>query len=63
MHHVAVLVAENLNLDVTRTFDVALEKDSVIAESAQRLALRGSDRVIEVVGARDDAHSLATTTR
>ena len=37
--HRAVLVREELNLDVTRPLDVALAEDGVVAEGRFRLAL------------------------
>ena len=44
-------VAEDLDLDVAGPGDVALEEHPVVAEAAERLALRGGHRLGEVVGA------------
>ena len=41
IHHVAVLVAENLNLNMTRLLDQLLDIYSAIAKGSKRLALRG----------------------
>ena len=49
-------VGEELDLDVARPLDVALEEHRVVAEPCQRLALRGLDRVVELLGRADDAH-------
>ena len=47
--HGAVRVGEQLDLDVARPLEVALEEDRVVAERARRLALRGRDRFVELV--------------
>jgi hypothetical protein len=41
MHHVAVMVAEDLDLDVARVFDQLLDVNAAVAESAQRFARCG----------------------
>ncbi len=52
-------VAEDLDLDVARPGDVALEEHSVVAEAARRLAPGRGDRVGQVAGRLDDPHALA----
>ena len=44
MHHVAVVVAEHLHLDVARRLEVALEQHALVAERRQRLAPRPFER-------------------
>ncbi len=46
----ALRVAEQLDLDVPRPFDVALAEDALVAEGRLRLALRGCQRIFELVG-------------
>ena len=59
VHDVAVRVAEDLDLDVTRPLDVALEQDRVVAERALRLALRTLDRLGQLARAANEPHTLA----
>ena len=54
---VAVRVGEELDLDVARTLDVALEEHRVVAEAGERLALRGLDRFVELLRRADDPHA------
>ena len=44
-----MLVAEHLDLDVARTFDVLLDVYRIIAERVLRLALRGGERRGELI--------------
>ncbi len=44
----AVMVAEDLELDVARRFEVALDVDIAVAEGGLGLPLRGAERVLEV---------------
>ena len=55
----AVVVAEQLDLDVPRTGDPALEVDGRVAERGPGLGARGADRVEQRVGGFDHAHALA----
>ena len=48
MHHVAVGVAEDLNLDVPGRFQVFLQEDSVIAESRRSLASGTLDGLVQL---------------
>ena len=57
--HVAVGVAEHLDLDVAAALDVLLEQHGVVAERRRRLALRRRDALVELGGGPDDAHALA----
>ena len=57
MDQVAVLVAEDLDLDVPRPADVALEQHAVVAKARPRLALAASQRLGECVGGFDHAHA------
>ena len=47
----AVRVGEQLDLDVARPLEVALEEDAVVAEAGLRLAPRRLERVVELLGA------------
>ena len=58
-HDVAVLVADDLDLDVARPGEVALDVDLVAAEERLRLALRGVHRLLHLVGAAHDLHAAA----
>jgi len=59
MDDVAVLVAEDLHLDVLRARNVFLEKDGRVAECALGLALRLVEQRRKVAGFLDDAHAAA----
>ena len=63
VHVVAVLIAEDLDLDVPRPLDVALDEDVIGAERARCLALARRERSCEVRRGVDAAHSLAAATR
>src|SRR5437867_10948332 len=52
----SVMVAEDLELDVARTLDVLLDVDVADAERRLRFALRGLDRVRQLVRGAHDAH-------
>ena len=60
--HVSVLVGEHLDLYVTRSFQVLLEKHRVVTERTGGLSPCTVDRLPEVVGVVDDPHPLATAT-
>ena len=49
-------VAEELDLHVARPLDVPLGEHAVVAERRLRLALRGLERIGELVARADDAH-------
>ena len=55
----AVLVGENLKLDMTRLAQIAFQQNGVVAESGARFTLRGFERFAERRGRLDDAHSAA----
>ena len=57
--HVTVLVAEDLDLDVPRLGDVALQIDGAVAERGLRLSARQPERAVELGGRRDEPHALA----
>eukprot|EP00672_Neobodo_designis_P009204 CAMPEP_0174878804 /NCGR_PEP_ID=MMETSP1114-20130205/82940_1 /TAXON_ID=312471 /ORGANISM="Neobodo designis, Strain CCAP 1951/1" /LENGTH=759 /DNA_ID=CAMNT_0016114193 /DNA_START=142 /DNA_END=2421 /DNA_ORIENTATION=+ len=57
---VAVLVAEDLHLDVARALDEALEQHALVLEEVDRLALRALQHRHEVLLVADDLHALAT---
>ena len=56
---VAVLVAEDLELDVARRLDVLLDVDVAHAERGLGLALRRLDRMRQLAGRAHDAHAAA----
>src|SRR4051812_49171705 len=57
MDDAAVLIAENLELDVARRLDVLLEIHVGDAEGRFRLALRRLERVRQLAAVADDAHA------
>ena len=63
MHDVAVVVAENLELDVARRFDVLLEVDVADAERGFGFALRRLDRLRELARRAHDAHAASAAAR
>ena len=60
MNEIAVVVAQDLDLDVAGSLDIALEEHAIVTECVLRLALRGRDRLVEFGGRLDDSHPLAT---
>ncbi len=62
VHEVPVLVAEHLDLDVTRCRQVLLEEDRGVAERVERLTLGTLDGGGQAVGGVDDPHALAAST-
>ena len=54
---VAVVVAEDLHLDVLRAQDQLLEKDRVVAECLAGLRARALEQLGELAGAAHDAHA------
>jgi hypothetical protein len=59
--HVAVGVAEDLDLDVTGRVEVPLDQQRAVAEGALGLAARGRERLGEGRLVANDAHALAAT--
>ncbi len=59
--HVAVVVGDDLNLDVARVFEVAFEVDVGVVEVRLSLALGRFELVLGLVGAADDFHPAAAT--
>ncbi len=57
--HGAVRIREQLDLDVSRTFQVALEVDAVVSERGGCLAACCLDRLVELGRRTDDAHAAA----
>ena len=55
----AVLVAEDLDLDVPRPLEVLLHVDVVVAEAGSRLATGRLDRRADLLARADDAHAAA----
>ena len=56
---VAVAVRQDLDLDVARRAQVALQEDLVRAEGARRLAPGRGHRVVQLVGGAHEAHAPA----
>ena len=56
---VAVRVADHLHLDVAGAGEEALDEHAVAAEARQRLPPGRGQRLLEITGAVDDAHSAA----
>ena len=56
----AVVVGQDLDLDVTRTSEVTLQDHDVVAEGGPGLAARGEKRRAEVFAPGHRAHALAT---
>ena len=61
--HPSMRVGEQLDLDVPRALEVALEVDAVVAEAGLRLALRRLERRSELLGGANDAHAAAAAAR
>ncbi len=57
MDHVAVAVGQDLDLDVTRAFDVLLDEDVRRPEGRLRLASRRVERLLELGFGAHDAHT------
>ena len=57
MHHIAMVVAEDLHFDMPGRRQIFLEQHAIIAERATRLALCGRQRLIERASALDDPHA------
>ena len=53
----AVGIGKHLHLDVTRTREIFLQQHSLVTESRSCFALGGSDRILELRGTFDDAHT------
>ena len=60
---VAARVAEDLELDVPRLLDVALEEQAIVAERLHRLAPRRLDLRLQFAGGADDLHPLPAAAR
>ncbi len=57
--HVAVVVAEHLNLDVACGLDRLLDVEGPVAERGLRLARRARVRIVELIRAGNEPHALA----
>ena len=62
MHEVSVPVAEDLDLDVAGLIHIPLDDERIVAERAQRFALRTGHRLGQRTGLAHNAHPLAATT-
>lgn len=62
MDDIAEGVGEDLHLDMARSGEIFLDKDSTVAEGGERLALRGSERRREIGSRIDLAHAATATT-
>ncbi len=60
---VAVLVGEELDLDVARPVEIALAEDRVVAERRRCLAARRRERFVELLGCAYDAHPAPAAAR
>src|SRR5664280_1307201 len=63
MHDGAVLVAEHLHLNVSWSYDEALQKEIVVTERGKRLTTRTRERLTEIVRSLDTSHTLPATAR
>ena len=52
-----MLVRQELHLDVSWAFEVALEEDGLVSEACFRLAACGVQSLVELVGRANDTHS------
>ncbi len=59
VHHVAVMIAEDLELDVARRLEIFLDVDVADAERGFRFALRRLERMRQLARVLDDAHAAA----
>src|SRR4029077_7351713 len=59
----AVVIAEHLELDVPRILDVLLDVDVADAERGFGLALRGLERLRQLLEIADDAHPASAAAR
>src|SRR6476659_7361440 len=59
--HTAVGIAQHLHLDVSRRGDQLLEVQRAVAKRRLGLTARALERVVEVIGSLDQAHSLPGT--
>lgn len=61
MDNVAVVVTEQLDLDVLRAVEETLNEDSTVAESRLGLGCSSLEGLLEALGFADDSHTTATT--
>ena len=59
VHDVAVVIAEDLELDVPRRLEILLDVDVADAERGFRFALRRLERMRQLRRVLDDAHAAA----
>ena len=57
VHHVALLVGEDLHLDVLGVLDEALEEDGAVAEGVLRLRARLIEQPVQLLGRAHHAHA------
>src|ERR1044071_7108702 len=62
MHDVAVMVADDLELDVARVLEVLLDVDIAVAERSFGFALRRAPQFRQVGRRADDAHATTAAT-
>src|SRR6185437_4242221 len=63
VHEIAVRVAEDLEFDVVRSLDEALEENAFVSEGAFRLATRRGELALEIRLPCDEPHALAAAAR
>ncbi len=59
MDHVALPVTHHLHLDMARTFDIAFDEQTTVAEIPLAFAARGFDFGLQRAILAHDAHALA----
>src|SRR5207245_11115946 len=62
MDDVAVRIAEQLDLDMARLFDIFFEKDPIVAKARLGLVLRAAEPLAQFGIVMRDAHALASAT-
>src|SRR5690606_40994589 len=62
VHHLAVAIAEDLDLDVVRLLEELLDVDRLVAEGVEGFGLRSAPGGVELLPTLDLAHALATAT-
>ncbi len=63
VNHIAVRIAEYLDLNVTRGTDVSFDEYSSVTEGGSRFADRQAHLLFELSGCMYDAHTFSTTAR
>jgi hypothetical protein len=63
MNQIAVMVADDLHFDVTRSLDIFFDEQSRVPESFLCLAPRGLNRDFKFGRSTNDAHALSAAAR